>query len=186
MKVSRDQAARNRRAVVDAASRLFRAHGVDGASIADIMRESGLSHGGFYNQFDSKDALAAEACSVSLAGGAARWQGIAAQAGEDALDAIAADYLSIRNRDAPDRGCALVAFGAESARNGGALTDAFRDGMLSLVAVLEQAGASRAGALARLSQLVGAMVLARAVKDEALSLEIMAAARAACSPATLD
>lgn len=62
MKVSREQAERNREKVVDAASRLFRARGVEGVGIGEVMRECGLTHGGFYNQFESKEALAAEAC----------------------------------------------------------------------------------------------------------------------------
>lgn len=178
MRVSREQAERNRDAVIDAASRRFRAHGVDGAAIADVMAESGLTHGGFYKQFGSKDALAAEACARALERSARRWRDIAEGAGEDALDAIATDYLSPRNRDHPEKGCALVALGSDAARRGGALADAFRTGAEELAAVLEQAGAGRAEALARLSQMVGAMMLARAVKDEPLSQEIMDASRA--------
>jgi len=177
MKVSREQAARNREAVVDAASRLFRAQGVDGAGIAEIMAEGGLTHGGFYKQFGSKDVLAAEACARSLERSAAKWRGIASTAGSNALGAIAENYLSARNRDAPERGCALIGLGADAARKGGALAGAYRAGMEGLTDVLEGAGVNRSAALARLSQLVGAMVLARAVKDEALSDEIMAAAR---------
>jgi TetR/AcrR family transcriptional repressor of nem operon len=179
MKVSRDQAARNREAVVDTAARLFRAQGVEGAGIAQIMAESGLTHGGFYKAFGSKEALAAEACTASLARSARHWRGITEKAGDSALKAIATDYLSPRNRDRPEEGCALIGMGADAARKGGPLADAFRDGMIGLASVLEEAGADRADALARLSQLVGAMVLARAVKDDALSDEIMAAARTA-------
>lgn len=187
MKVSREQAERNRAAVVDAASRLFRSQGVEGAGIATIMAESGLTHGGFYKQFGSKEALAAEACARSLGRGADRWRSIARQASDEAsdkapekmLEAIAADYLSPRNRDMPEQGCALIALGTDAARKGGAIADAYREGMEALAAILEEAGAPRAQALARLSQMVGAMVLARAVKDEALSEEIMAASRSA-------
>jgi TetR/AcrR family transcriptional repressor of nem operon len=181
MKVSREQAERNRATVVEAASRLFRAQGVEGAGIATIMAQSGLTHGGFYKQFGSKEALAAEACSHSLARSANHWRDIADTAQGDALAAIAADYLSPRNRDMPENGCALIGLGADAARRGGALADAFRHGMDGLAGILEQQGLDREQALARLSQLVGAMVLARAVKDESLSEEIMAATRAALS-----
>jgi TetR/AcrR family transcriptional regulator, transcriptional repressor for nem operon len=179
MKVSRERATRNREAVVDAASRLFRAQGIEGAGIAAIMAESGLTHGGFYKQFGSKDALAAEACACALDRSARHWRGIVDRAGDDALDAIAEDYLSPRNRDLPERGCALIALGADAARRGGALAAAFRGGMDELAQVLQEAGTDRADALARLSQLVGAMVLARAVDDQPLSEEIMAATRRA-------
>ena len=176
MMVSRDQAARNRDIVVDAASRLFRIHGVDGIGIGDVMREVGLTHGGFYKQFESKDALAAEACDLSLAQGAQRWREVAARSSGSAVDAIAVDYLSMRNRDFPERGCSLIALGADAARKGGALADAYRNGVEEFVLIFEEAGVSRSEALARLSTMVGAMLLARGVKDAALSKEIMAAA----------
>jgi TetR/AcrR family transcriptional repressor of nem operon len=179
MKVSREQATRNREAVVDAASRLFRAQGVDGAGIAEIMAETGLTHGGFYKQFGSKNALAAEACAKSLERSARHWRAIADEAQGDPRAAIAKDYLSIRNRDRPERGCALIALAGDAARKGEGLADAYRAGVEGLLAVLEQAGDDREGALARLSQLVGAMALARAVKDDAFSQEIMAAAQKA-------
>ena len=66
MKVSREQAAANREYVVDVASTLFRKHGFDGIGVADIMKAAGLTHGGFYGHFDSKDDLAAAACSRAL------------------------------------------------------------------------------------------------------------------------
>ena len=180
MKVSRDQAARNREKVIDAASRLFRARGVEGVGIGEVMRECGLTHGGFYNQFDSKEALVAEACAASLANSATRWREVAAQAEEDhAPAAIAANYLSVRNRDAAETGCALIALGPDAARRGGDLAGAFRDGFETLAAILQQAGSGmeRQAALAQIAQMVGAMVLARGVADPALSDEILAAAR---------
>jgi TetR/AcrR family transcriptional repressor of nem operon len=182
MKVSRDQAARNRENVIDAASRLFRARGVEGVGIGEVMRECGLTHGGFYNQFESKDALAAEACAASLAHSAARWRAVVADAKDgDAIAAIAANYLNVRNRDAPETGCALIALGPDAARRGGDLAGAFRDGFEELATILQQAGPDldRSTALARMAQMVGAMVLARGVADPALSDEILAATRQA-------
>ncbi|WP_416464105.1 TetR/AcrR family transcriptional regulator [Sphingomonas sp. VDB2] len=182
MKVSRDQAARNREKVIDAASRLFRARGVEGVGIGEVMRECGLTHGGFYNQFESKEALAAEACAASLAASALRWRAVMEAAGQgDAPAAIAGNYLNARNRDAPDTGCALIALGPDAARRGGDLAEAFRNGFEELTAILEQAGPdlSRQDALARMAQMVGAMVLARGVGDPALSDEILAATRRA-------
>lgn len=186
MKVSRDQAARNRERVIEAASRLFRARGVDGVGIGEVMRECGLTHGGFYNQFESKDALVAEACAASLASSAARWRALAAEAGDGGgATAIAANYLHPRNRDAPETGCALIALGADAARRGGDLASAFRDGFENLTAILQQAGLDmgRQVALARMAQMVGAMVLARGVDDPLLSDEILAATRQALGAA---
>ncbi|ALR21542.1 MULTISPECIES: TetR/AcrR family transcriptional regulator [Sphingobium] len=182
MKVSREQATRNREKVVDAASRLFRARGVDGVAIGEVMRECGLTHGGFYNQFASKDGLAVEACARSLMRSAERWRGIVAETSEgNALHAIAADYLSGRNRDAPETGCALIALGPDAARKGGDLADAFRHGFEALAAILEEADqeGGQEAALARMSQWVGALSLARAVGDPALSDQLLSAARKA-------
>ncbi|SEK05805.1 transcriptional regulator, TetR family [Sphingobium sp. AP50] len=181
MKVSREQAARNRAQVVDTASRLFRARGVEGVAIGEVMRECGLTHGGFYNQFESKDALAAEACAASLQKSVARWHDVVAAAPEEAAIAIAANYLSARNRDAPETGCALIALGPDAARRGGDLAKAFRQGFEGLTDILQQAGPdmNRQDALARMAQMVGAMVLARGVGDADLSDEILAATRKA-------
>ncbi|SES01809.1 TetR/AcrR family transcriptional regulator [Sphingobium sp. YR768] len=182
MKVSREQAARNRAQVVDTASRLFRARGVEGVAIGEVMRECGLTHGGFYNQFESKEALAAEACAASLEKGVARWHDVVAVAPEEgAAVAIAANYLSPRNRDAPETGCALIALGPDAARRGGDLAKAFRQGLEALTAILQQAGPGmdRQDALARMAQMVGAMVLARGVSNTDLSDEILAATREA-------
>lgn len=179
MKVSREQADKNRETILEAASKLFRARGVDGVGISEVMRAGGLTHGGFYNQFDSKEALAAEACGRSLANGAAKWRRLAGE-GDNGLDAITADYLSARNRDAPETGCALIALGPDAARKGGELANAFRTGFEELASVLEDAGVGgRDAALARMAQLVGTMVLARAVDDPALSEALLAANRRA-------
>lgn len=182
MKVSREQAARNRENVVEIASRLFRAHGVDGVGIGEVMRECGLTHGGFYNQFSSKEALAAEACAAALAKSAARWRDLAAAAGEGgATVAITDNYLSARNRDAPETGCALIGLGGDAARRGGDLAGAFQEGFQELAGILEQAAPEldRQSTLACMAQMVGAMVLARAVADPLLSDEILTSARRA-------
>ncbi|WP_336959056.1 TetR/AcrR family transcriptional regulator [Sphingobium aquiterrae] len=190
MKVTREQAARNRETVVDTASRLFRERGVGGVGIADIMRESGLTHGGFYGQFASKEELAAEACTVALAASAEKWVGLAAQArggpeGDAAIfPAIAANYLRDAHVDAAGTGCALVALAADAARSRGPVSAAFTQGMLALAAVLEtavpaDAPARRETALAAMSQMMGALMLARAVDDPALAQDILSAARAA-------
>lgn len=180
MKVTREQAAQNRDTVVNAASRLFRVHGVDGIGIGEIMRESGLTHGGFYGQFASKDALAGEACARALEGSVARWTRIVAEHPGDPVSALAMDYLSARNRDAPETGCALVALAADAARRG-EVGAAFRAGLLGLAEVVEQAAPDqgREGALAIVSQMVGAMVLARSVDDKDISNAILAATRKA-------
>ena len=63
MKVSREQAAQNRERILDAAAQLFRERGFEGIGVADLMKEAGLTHGGFYGHFSSKEDLIAQACS---------------------------------------------------------------------------------------------------------------------------
>src|SRR3954467_170975 len=117
MKVSREQAAENRESIIDSAARLFREHGFDGIGVADLMQNAGLTHGGFYGQFASKEDLAAQACERALEQSAARLDRVIAGHPENTLEAVAASYLSKRHRDNPGDGCAFVALGAEAPRH---------------------------------------------------------------------
>jgi TetR/AcrR family transcriptional repressor of nem operon len=180
MKVSREQAAENRARVIEVAGRLFRERGFDGIGVADIMRGAGLTHGGFYGQFASKDDLAVQACTQTLDRSVARWARLAA--GDDPLAAIVTSYLSQRHRDAPCNGCALSALSADAVRQPGAVRSVFTQALQSFVGVLSKLvpGTSRAArrrkALATMAGLVGAVVLSRAVNDADLSDEILTAA----------
>jgi TetR/AcrR family transcriptional repressor of nem operon len=182
MKVSREQAAQNRERILDAAARLFRERGFDGIGVADLMKSAGLTHGGFYGQFESKEDLAAQACVRALGQSVERWDRLIAEK-EDPLQAIAASYLSTRHRDDPANGCAISTLGAEAPRRGPAVRRAFTEGLRPLLDRLMQIVPGRAKetrrlkALATMSQLVGAMVLARAVDDATLSDEILHAVR---------
>ena len=186
MKVSREQAAANRERVVEAAGRLFRENGFDGVSIVDLMNAAGLSHGGFYNQFESKGDLAAEACVRALAGSVQRWQAVVARRPEAPLAAIAEHYLSERHREDPGGGCVYASLAAEAGRQGQpAVKRAFTEGLQPLLAILERHQSAdtdegrRAAALVAMSTMVGALVLARAVDDKELSDALLAAGRAA-------
>src|SRR5688572_6186334 len=89
MKVSREQAVQNRERIVEAAARLFRERGFDGIGVADLMNEAGLTHGGFYGHFSSKEELMAEASARALTGSLAVWRKLAERASGDPLSAIA-------------------------------------------------------------------------------------------------
>src|SRR3982074_780061 len=114
MRVTRQQAAANREKVLHVAGTLFRQHGFDGIGVADIMRRAGLTHGGFYGHFPSKDDLAAEACArgVRKEGGAGRLTGPA----NPWFGGLIRSYLSARHRDDPGHGCLLAALGSDTAR----------------------------------------------------------------------
>ncbi len=178
-KASREQAARNRAHVVDTASRLYREKGLDGIGIADLMKASGLTHGGFYGQFKSKDALAAECVATVAERSMARWKALAAGSPQDGFGAIVRDYVSDRHRDAPESGCALTTLAADVARRGGAASAAMTKGLEGLTDILVEArpAGNRGQALAAIAQMVGAITLARAVDDPHVAQEIMDAVR---------
>lgn len=183
MRSSRARAEDNRQRVVEAASRLFRARGFDGVGIADLMQAAGMTHGGFYKQFESKDDLAAHASERALAQALAFWHDYLGEK-DDPRSAFVRAYLSPRHRDAHDRGCLLPALAADAARRPGRVRRAFSDAIVAIAELLERPAAqpgedTRGPALAALAQVVGAVVLARATDDEALSAALLDAAREA-------
>lgn len=186
MRVSREQAALNRDRVIDTGARLFREKGLDGIGIADLMKASGLTHGGFYGQFESKDALAAECVTRVLGKSVERWrrlleEGLLEEPGGDPLRTLVEDYLSVRHLNGPETGCAFTTLAADAARRGGAVAQAMSDGMEALADILRSIlpDGERGRALAILSQMAGAMTLARATADPVLAEEMLAAARGA-------
>ena len=121
MKVSREQAALNRERILEVAAQLFRERGFDGIGVADLMKEAGLTHGGFYGPFSSKEELIAEASARALTSTFERLSKQAERAGDNALSAVASSYLSGRHRDDPGTGCLLAALGPDVSRHGHAV-----------------------------------------------------------------
>jgi TetR/AcrR family transcriptional regulator, transcriptional repressor for nem operon len=181
MKVSREKSAESRKRILEAAATLFREKGFDGICLADIMKAAGLTHGGFYGHFGSKEDLEAQALSLALARSATDWCQLLDSAPSRPLAALAGQYLSPYYRDNRGEGCPLAALGADTAREGERVRAAFTAGLEPSLALLSNAipGRSKAErrrkAIATLSEMVGAMILARAVNDPALSDEILAA-----------
>jgi TetR/AcrR family transcriptional repressor of nem operon len=178
MRVSREQAAANRQRIVEAAARLFRECGFDGVGVDAIMKAAGLTHGGFYGHFDSKDDLAAEAVARALARETDELGGITD------LDAFVQAYLSERHCANRGGGCALAALGADLAREGKGVRRTLTEHVGTRLKWLEKLfrgpqARRRKRAIATLSGLVGALTLARAVDDPALSKDILTAAREA-------
>ena len=184
MRVSREQAERNRAHVIDTAARLFREKGYSGIGVADLMKEAGLTHGGFYGNFASKEELLGAACAHAFDAAIARWGALLASDPETALAQIVAQYLSRRHVAHPGQGCAVAALGGELARLSDpvrALTSAGVRAQIDLLTPL-MAGATeqeqRRAAMAAYAGMVGALVVARAVDDAALGDAIMGAVRA--------
>jgi TetR/AcrR family transcriptional regulator, transcriptional repressor for nem operon len=185
-RVCRAETEKNRNAIRQASARLFREQGLR-ASVTDVMKAVGLTHGGFYGHFGCKDELAAEACATAFAESVARWsKRVAGAPGRrSAHAALIEGYLSPRNRSAVGGGCPIAALATDVAREPAdkPVRRTFRAGLERLVAMLADvepgrgADAARTQALTELATLVGAMVLARATEDHPLSDEFMTAAR---------
>jgi TetR/AcrR family transcriptional repressor of nem operon len=184
MRVSRTQAEENRQTVINVASRLFREHGFDGIGLKDLMEGAGLTQGAFYKQFESKDDLAAQASRRALESAFGRWSAAAAADPQDPLGAVIAFYLSMGHRADRTDGCPVVALGSDAARQSADVKASFEVGIrkdLEMVGswVGEAEGEEPGGkAMAILSTMVGAVLLARAVNDERLSERFLQAAAA--------
>ena len=182
MRVTRERAEANREKILQVAGTMFRERGFDGTAVDDIMRRAGLTHGGFYGHFESKDDLAAESCARVMAGDG--WAERLTGTPNPSFGAVVRAYLSPRHRDASGRGCLLAAVGSDVVRQPLSVRRAFTEGLRSRVAALgrllpgRSASARREKALATMAGLVGALMLSRAVDDAELSDQILKAAAA--------
>jgi TetR/AcrR family transcriptional repressor of nem operon len=164
------------RVLVEAAKQI-RAHGPLGVGVADIMKRAGLTHGGFYAHFKSKDALVAAAIGKMFEGARVRWERSAD------LGSYIDWYLSAEHRDARETGCPVAALASDLPRLPAACRAAYGDGARSLTeriaGELRELGHREADILAAsaIAELVGALSLARVEPDEARSDAILAASR---------
>ena len=188
MKVSKEQMAENRERILGAAAQQFRERGFDGIGVADLMKSAGLTHGGFYGHFASKEDLMAQASTHALHRVQVHWEKFAAEreSGQP-LAALQASYLSPQHRDNPGKGCLMAALGADAARQTGPVRQAMTEGVRAMVDLIARLtpGRSKAvkrqRALAAYASMVGAMVRARGVDADVLSQEILQATAASLS-----
>ncbi|MHA7652217.1 TetR/AcrR family transcriptional regulator [Mycobacterium sp. ML4] len=181
MRMSQAEKDKTHARIVTGASRLLRERGVDGASVSDIMKEAGLTHGGFYKHFDSKDALVESALDAAFATFAALLDGDQ----PDAAPAFRELYLSGKHIRNPGRGCPVATLGQDVARSSKQLKRAFGRGVAQIVDALAKdmngtAEARRVAAFQQFSMLVGAVVIARA-SDPQTADEVLSAVSAAVS-----
>lgn len=172
MRVTNEQAQANRRRVVETAAELFRDRGFDGISVADLMKASGFTHGGFYRQFPSKDGLIAEATGVA-------YEQLERETAGKSIDDLLIRYISPEHRDDLATGCPTTALGGSAMRQADEIRTVFATGVGTWIGMIgdtlaEQSGASDAECRAMATQLaaqaVGAIVLARAASaDPSLS-----------------
>lgn len=182
MRVSRVQAAENRQAVINVASRLFRERGFDGIGLKDLMKGAGLTQGAFYKQFASKDDLAAQASRRAMESASHRWSAATAANPENPLDAVISFYLSMDHREEKMDGCPVVALGSDAARQGAGVKASFEAGIKEYLEMLAgwvgEADGDEAGGKAKaiLSTMVGAVLLSRVVNDPGLAQAFLDAA----------
>jgi len=186
MRYSREHKQETHARIVRKASVRLREKGANGIGVADLMKEAGLTHGGFYTHFDSREALVIEAFAYAMDRSMEHWRKTAAQTPpEKRLSTIVDSYLTTGHRDDPGHGCAVPTLGAEIAREGPKARRAFAaklDQMIDMMA--DQIPdlprkAARKQASATLATMMGALVLSRIAGNGEFSEEILSAGRAA-------
>ena len=185
MRYPKEQKAETRERILGAAARLFRESGYDGVGVDAIMSEAGLTAGGFYSHFCSKEALFAEAMATALdPGKALRATKGTALGSVDPLGTLIKGYLSRTHRDAVAEGCPLPALTSDVARKSDATRESYERQVLRFVNEIEgllpdSSTPARERALAIVAQCVGGLMLSRAVKNEKLSDQILKSCRLA-------
>ena len=175
MKVSREQVAENRRTIMAAAGRLFRERGFEAVTVAEVMKAAGLTHGGFYGYFKSKDELIAAALADVLAAGSPMPR---------ELDQYAEAYLTMGHREDCAGGCPVAALGAETIRQSSKARAVMTEGLRMQIDRLSDGSAGsdpvarRQAAIGSWAAMVGAMILARMSDDATLSDEVLTQTRA--------
>ncbi len=171
--------------ILDIAAARIRRDGIGSLAVAELMKEAGLTHGGFYRHFDSREQLVAEAAQRALTQGSAWTIASGKLGGQRGYTALVDGYLSAWHRDHPEAGCGVAGVAADAARAGGPARGSYTRQVkecLSVIADLTGNPDRQAGereAVLTLSALVGAISMARAVDDPGLSRQILANAAAA-------
>ncbi|MGM9490482.1 TetR/AcrR family transcriptional regulator [Ideonella sp. YS5] len=175
--------------IVSAAARAIRRSGYDGTGVADIMKEAGLTHGGFYAHFPSREAMLAEAASRACAESASLAAQVAASMPpRQALDSMLQAYLSPEHVAQIERGCPLAALGSETARQVPEVRSVTTRHVKEMVDLIARQSpdwgkpAAHDRALVTIATMVGTLVLARAVDDPALSSRLCEAALKSLTP----
>jgi TetR/AcrR family transcriptional repressor of nem operon len=184
MKKSKAETTETRRRIVDTASLLFRQKGIHATGLADVMAEAGLTHGGFYRHFTSKDQLVAEAfCAGSETLYQALEQLVGTKTGKRALKTIIDSYLAPAHKDDPGSGCAFASLGIELSRADETTRRVVSNDFQKLVDAIakhwtdKKPSAAQADAMFMLSAMIGALTMARAVNDPKLSAAVLRTAQ---------
>lgn len=173
-----------RRRIVETAARRFREEGIAAVGVANLMSEIGLTQGGFYNHFASKEELAREALALGLEGMRERMRKARSATGEVSFERVVDSYLSESHRDNAGRGCMLTTLAIEAARDNNVVRAQMSDGIARMIALISAtlpesvAPAQRESkAMAVVANLIGSMILARATDDPQVSDRLLEAGR---------
>lgn len=179
MKKSKAETAETRKRIVEAAARAFRKQGIEATGVAEIMAAAGLSHGGFYRHFDSKEQLVTEALSATEKN-MVRDSIAAAEKGGEAILGVFRDYMTSNYRDNREDGCPMAAMGSELVRAGPDTRHAATNSLRKIVDAVAPFVRPQEGedghdtALSLLTNMIGALTMARMVDDPVLSDRILA------------
>jgi TetR/AcrR family transcriptional repressor of nem operon len=184
MRYSKEHKFQTHARIVKRASVKLREKGAHGIGVADLMKEAGLTHGGFYAHFDSRDALVIEAVTHAMDRSTEKWRKLSAETSPDKrLSKIVNSYLGIDHRDNPGHGCAVPTLAAEIARESTKTRRVFAGRMEQLIDMLAEQyqglppKAARKQATAALATMMGSLVMARVAGNSELSDEILKAGR---------
>lgn len=184
MRYSREHKQETHDRIVKKASVRLREKGAHGIGVADLMKEAGLTHGGFYAHFDSREALVIEAFAYAMDRSMEHWRKITGETSpEKRLALIAEAYLSVLHRDNPGHGCSIPALGAEIARESPKTRKAFAGKLDEMIEMMTDyipnvpRKAARKQAIATLATMAGTMLLARIAGSSELSDEVLKAGK---------
>jgi TetR/AcrR family transcriptional repressor of nem operon len=182
---SKEHKKETRHRIMEAAARTFRAQGTAAAGLTDVMREAGLTHGGFYAHFKSKDELIAAALKAANTARLARFKEAVSQSPDKSALAFAVDsYVNSRHREHPENGCSVATLGSELARENRAARHQMSENVTNWLETLAQsAPGSNARSKMRVATgtyaaMIGGLIIARAVEDPLVSDRILADVRA--------
>lgn len=176
MRKSRQETSETRQRIVEAASVEFRRNGIGGTGLSGLMAAAGLTHGGFYRHFESKDQVVAEACNAAVDTLVSELEEVAQAGGFEAAVRL---YLSTRHRDSLDTSCPYAALGSELARSNEQVRDVATLGLERVIELLaapsdtQDAESARARSVVAMCTMMGALTLSRMVSRPTLSTEIL-------------
>ena len=174
MRRTKQQTAETRQQIIRSASALFRERGVDGVSVAEVMDKAGLTHGGFYKHFESKEALVTEAIADAFATSMCAWEETIAKQEDNQLtiQALINLYLSVNHLKDTALGCPAAALGTEMARHVGGTKKCFAEGIKGMIGAFEKqleglnASDRKDLAVASVACLVGTLMIARCAEND--------------------